>query len=305
MHIPRAAFSAVAAVGLALAALCTSGSTFADAQTTHGAPHHGAYLAVNESADRSITTSSQFVAAGLVNLTMTSQVNDPNNGFDMQVFSLHPGATLGQLRSHLLPALTAPGNKPDQAAAQGITWVNEHITAYGGDQGGPSGTLRYQTVLTSGKYYVADLMQFVKTGSTASFWVFGHSRHASLPYVNQTLAMISEHDNLRFAIFNASALHDGWLRIVNTTDELHFAEFQQVKPGTTNQDITKFLNGKGPDPTIPTGGAEATDAISPYHALNLWLNVPRGRYVVICFIPDDMTGMAHAFMGMHLVTNIT
>jgi hypothetical protein len=30
-------------------------------------------------------------------------------------------------------------------------------------------------------------------------------------------------------------------------------------------------------------------------------NLPRGTYVLICFVSDEETGMPHALMGMHKV----
>ena len=30
-------------------------------------------------------------------------------------------------------------------------------------------------------------------------------------------------------------------------------------------------------------------------------NLPKGTYVLLCFVADDLTGMPHAIMGMHKV----
>jgi hypothetical protein len=47
-----------------------------------------------------------------------------------------------------------------------------------------------------------------------------------------------------------------------------------------------------------------SDAVSPGHASVLSLNLPKGTYLLQCFVADDVTGIPHAFMGMHLVVNI-
>ena len=33
-------------------------------------------------------------------------------------------------------------------------------------------------------------------------------------------------------------------------------------------------------------------------------NLPKGTYVLMCFVADDMTGIPHAFMGMHKVIKL-
>jgi hypothetical protein len=33
-------------------------------------------------------------------------------------------------------------------------------------------------------------------------------------------------------------------------------------------------------------------------------HLPRGTYVLMCFVADDMTGIPHALMGMHLVIEL-
>lgn len=39
----------------------------------------------------------------------------------------------------------------------------------------------------------------------------------------------------------------------------------------------------------------------PGRVIRVSYNLPRVTYVLLCFVADDMTGLAHAIMGMHLV----
>jgi hypothetical protein len=52
---------------------------------------------------------------------------------------------------------------------------------------------------------------------------------------------------------------------------------------------------------VRTGSARRGTVTSPGVTLQLTYDLPAGTYVLTCFIADDVTGMPHAFMGMHKV----
>ena len=44
--------------------------------------------------------------------------------------------------------------------------------------------------------------------------------------------------------------------------------------------------------------------VSPGKTIAVSYNLPRGTYVLLCFVADDVTGIPHAIMGMHLVIRL-
>jgi hypothetical protein len=97
--------------------------------------------------------------------------------------------------------------------------------------------------------------------------------------------------------------HQGTYTFHNTSDTLHFMAIQPVQNGTTDKMISDYFNSGSQQPPSflkvgPTGGNDVT---SPGQTLQVTYNLPRGTYVLLCFIADDVTGMPHALMGMHKV----
>jgi hypothetical protein len=117
-----------------------------------------------------------------------------------------------------------------------------------------------------------------------------------------TVSTVDEH----FQPSTTNWPHAGTYTFTNNADVIHFMQLQPVKPGTTDRDVQRFfdsiLSGKNnvPPPFIPgpTGG---NDVVSPGFSLQLTYNLPAGRYVLLCFVADEQTGIPHAFMGMHKV----
>jgi hypothetical protein len=100
--------------------------------------------------------------------------------------------------------------------------------------------------------------------------------------------------------------HRGTLTFVNRSDTIHFMDLTPVKDGTTDKDVSDAFAKPPTDPNAqpaffkagPSGGA---DVLSPGGHLQLSYDLPRGTYVLLCFVADDVTGMPHALMGMHKV----
>lgn len=97
--------------------------------------------------------------------------------------------------------------------------------------------------------------------------------------------------------------HQGTYTFRNTSDTLHFMSLTPVKNGTTDSQIQAYFDSgsQNPPPFLKAGPSIGNDVTSPGQSLQLTYNLPRGTYVLLCFIADDQTGMPHAFMGMHKV----
>ncbi|MDQ1662035.1 MAG: hypothetical protein QOJ68_2015 [Blastococcus sp.] len=97
--------------------------------------------------------------------------------------------------------------------------------------------------------------------------------------------------------------HKGTYTFRNTSDTLHFMELQPVKKNTTDKQIQKYFDShvQTPPPFLKMGPSGGNDVVSPGKSLQVTYNLPRGTYVLLCFVSDDKTGMPHAVMGMHKV----
>jgi hypothetical protein len=93
--------------------------------------------------------------------------------------------------------------------------------------------------------------------------------------------------------------HQGWIHEHNTSDQPHFYVFNRVKADTTTAQVKRyFKSGAQGKPSFALFANISSGVISPNTGQNFYLDLPAGRYLVMCFWPDDETGMPHAFMGM-------
>jgi hypothetical protein len=107
----------------------------------------------------------------------------------------------------------------------------------------------------------------------------------------------------------------GTVKVRNNGDSVHLLAISKVADGVTDAQVQaeydNLMKGIFPTPghdpagllsppTVSTG----SDAVSPGHYSFLSYNLPKGTYLLQCFVDDDTTGVPHAFMGMHLVLHL-
>jgi hypothetical protein len=100
----------------------------------------------------------------------------------------------------------------------------------------------------------------------------------------------------------------GSVLVRNVADTIHFMALEPVEAGTTDTQIQAFLDSgsQDPPPFVLLGQpGVAMDVLSPGHQLVLSYSLPKGTYMLICFVADDVTGMPHAVMGMHKVVTLS
>jgi hypothetical protein len=161
--------------------------------------------------------------------------------------------------------------------------------------------------LDPGTYYAVDLGNPPQSGTvkTTEFDVSSDRHGVAQDSDVSSRARVAAVDPDRFAAPSVLP-HRGTLTFVNRSDTLHFMNVTPVKVGTTDAEIQSFFANPPADPnaqppffaTGPSGGA---DVLSPGGHLQLSYDLPRGTYVLLCFVADDVTGMPHALMGMHKV----
>ena len=79
-----------------------------------------------------------------------------------------------------------------------------------------------------------------------------------------------------------------------------------MKSSTTNADVAKFIkSGANGNPSFALKASEQTSAMSGGHQQLVHLNLPKGKYLLLCFMPDYFDNMPHFMMGMWKLVNVS
>jgi hypothetical protein len=235
-------------------------------------------------------------------VSSTNPQTQNGGGSDVSLFRLKEGKTLADVSR----ALHEEFSQDPQTAAKGTRDILATAIIRGLADVVPGHPETVTEFLGAGTFWAMDLAnppvsgppQFTKLEVRGG----GHNieQDSDLPSQVQ-VSTVDEH-------FRAPDVwpHEGTYSFTNNADVIHFMQLQPVKPGTTDEDVQDFfdaiLNGKNnvPPPFAagPTGG---NDVVSPGFGLQVTYDLPAGRYVLLCFVADEQTGIPHAFMGMHRV----
>jgi hypothetical protein len=201
----------------------------------------------------------------------------------LQIARLHKGYTLQEAGQDLTKAFSG-----DVTA---IRRVDSHITFRGGAEARPNKPGRVSIVLSKGTYVFTDQ----ESNAFTMVNVVGTTpKRPNIPAAGSITAY-----TYGFGI-GGTLPADGWIRIGNVSDQPHFVEFQHVKASTTNAMVRKFLQpaNMGSQPSWALKASTDAAVLSPYRYEKFHTHLPAGKYLIMCFWPDDDTGMPHAFMGM-------
>jgi hypothetical protein len=250
----------------------------------------------------SVHTDQARVEGGKVcfKVSTTNPVSQGNGGSNVSLFQPKHGVTLARVFADLREEFSGT----PATAAKGTRDLVRDVSIFGLADVVPG----YPEVVTenlhSGTYYLMDLVNFAGKGNPAvtRLCVTGHEEGSSLHgdvYVRVTSAD-------RF-IAPRYWPHRGTYLFHNVADTIHFMAIVPVKAGTTDQQIQAFFNSgsQSPPPFFRNGPSGGNDVVSPGGILQVSYNLPRGTYVLLCFVADDMTGLPHAIMGMHKVIHLT
>jgi hypothetical protein len=209
----------------------------------------------------------------------------PGGDDNLQLARLAPGYSLAQAKKDLGVAFN--GNIP------AIRRVDKNIHFYGGVDGSGSHAGFFAETLYAGTYLFTE-----QNGNAITFvHVFGTPPQGQ-GWVNQTSTLSAVKPN-RWAV-PASIPHSGWTMFRNVAAEPHFIVLQQVKPETTYRELLAALKSTSQSPpAFALSGGTSTSVISPNTQMLFHYSLPPGKYALMCFWPDDMTGMPHALMGMY------
>ncbi|WP_030056430.1 MULTISPECIES: hypothetical protein [Streptomyces] len=249
---------------------------------------------------------------GLV--TFEVETDDPA-GRQIQLIRPHEGVS----KATLFADLTKAVSQTPATAAQGIKAVTEAADALGGAFVAPDVPVRFTEEVDPGEVLVLDFGAFLKDPAHPLFATIEfeghngrhrHHRHDRHHHGSEEHGTVILEETSAGPRFDVEDVDDADAPIVvrNEADELHEMVVQPVKPGTTDADIKAFFDAtaKGQHPAPPfTGLPSGLGAISPGDTATFEAkHLQPGTYVLLCFIPDDKTGVPHAFLGMHEVVEL-
>ncbi|MEY9877019.1 hypothetical protein ABH931_006541 [Streptacidiphilus sp. MAP12-33] len=239
------------------------------------------------------------VRAGFVTFDVSTK---DATGHDLQGVQLHKGVTRAKLVADIREAL----NPDPKKAAAGIRHVQRDATLVGGAAVEPSTDVEDTIPLCQGTYWFFDFGQFFVPNAPPPVF---HRLDVKGPFHDRTPhfdAVIDQVDTKAGPRFVApDRLRDGATYLVhNKAPEIHELMFQRVNPGTTDHDLTVFLTtGKGKNP-FAEAVSRGASAQSPGRFQLLRFHPKKGHYALLCFIPDDQSGIPHAILGMHKVVRL-
>lgn len=148
--------------------------------------------------------------------------------------------------------------------------------------------------LAPGRYYVA--------GSGNERGVVAQLRATGKPTTGELPRAPARLDAYDFA-FRSSGLRAGRQAIDfrNTGAEPHHAYFAPMRPGATLADTLRFFAGEaqvGPPP-VDVDGTRETVVIEGRQRQITELDLPAGRYALLCFVRNRAGGPQHTELGMY------
>ena len=284
-----------ATVLLSAGALMALGLSPAGAETSHPEIQQTVHVTGNGS---SVSLDHATIWAGSIRFAVRStNVGTPDSGgSDITMFQPKAGKTVSRVLHDLFDEF---GSDP----ADGTRELTADATFHGLADvvvGSPEVVTEN---LTPGSYYMVDLANPPSGFPTVTkLTVLPATRNIEQDSDLHSQTVVSATSADRF-VAPRSWPHQGTYTFRNTSDTLHFMELQPVKTGTTDQQITNYFNSgsQAPPPFLKAGPGGGNDVTSPGVNLQVTYNLPRGTYVLLCFVADDVTGMPHALMGMHKV----
>ena len=186
------------------------------------------------------------------------------------------------------------GHTPEEALAAAGAWgeQNKPLPDWAIVAGGVGsvGTEESETVtqsLPAGSYVAVD----IDTNANAPFEVTGGGGES--PTASASISATEY-------AFEATGLKAGANEVLfeNKGKEPHFIAALPIKPGKTIADVKKFFRTEEGEPPILEEGSFDTAVIEGGDKQAIELELERGKYALLCFVPDREGGRPHAAKGM-------
>ncbi|GAA1990413.1 hypothetical protein [Kitasatospora viridis] len=269
------------------------------------APGHEGFVVNVKLSTSGVVQAPDEHAGGTV--TFKIATDDPN-GRELQMIRPHQGVTMDQVLQDLAVAV---GPDPTAAAAA-IVKVRDEAEALGGGLARPGNDAILTEDIKAGPVYLLDFTAFLANpGSPPPVKELDLCEDAGFHLPHFPHSIVIQHETSNGPRFQTEAVDDanGGIFVHNAADELHEMQIQPVAPGTTDDQVQAYfdalLNNTPPPPPPFTGVPVGLSVISPGHDAVIHIDkLPPGDYVLLCFVPDDQTGLPHAFEGMHKVVHL-
>lgn len=188
------------------------------------------------------------------------------------------------------------GHTSEEALAAGEAWgengkpLPDWISLAGGVGSVPSGKSASATQeLAPGKYVVFD----IDTNANAELEVTGDSGAGELASDGGTIDA-TEYE------FTSTGLKAGKSRVLvdNTGGQPHFIAGIGIKPGSTIADVRKFFRTEKGEPPIDESRNFNTAVLEGGAEQSVDVELEKGKYAFLCFVPDREGGPPHVVKGM-------
>jgi hypothetical protein len=295
-----------ASIGIAIVAAGSLSLLGLEGGTAISAPHASKAFAATPTL-KVFATKKKFNVSGPTSFqpgTVALQLKG-NGGAD--VISLKKGYTYNKFRSDVAAFGASEGPKgPSKAGLKHLDNAVNNIIAYGGLEVTKGQTSNGTVSLDkAGTYYVFNDSGNVPGKKPVKLTVSGAKAHRASANPTATVKALTPD---RWG-GDSSLPAKGTITFKNVSKGMHksphFLELDHVKPGTTRKEILDFFqNGAKGKPSFALPGSAGSDIVSPGQAMTLSYNLKAGSYAELCFFPDPMTGIPHAFMGMIKVVTL-
>ena len=298
----------VAAIALLLFAACTSDSGTA----TTGQP----LSAASSSSSSSAASSSSTAAAPVTQVQLTGKE------YSYSVDSVNGTAPTGDITVPAGPVSVVLNNAGTEEHQATIIRLNDGVngqqllaagasdptgaeafklfTAYGGPNATPAGALNGSTQVLSqpGNYL---FICFIPGSDGVPHAAKGMLRPFTVtpPASTQTLSAAATVGANEFSFKVPDKVKSGSLGFTNNGTQAHELAVYKLADGKTIDDARSFLssqNPSGPPPYSPNGGI---GPLAPGATATTTINLEKGSYIFVCFLPDvSGNGAPHFTKGM-------
>ncbi len=227
-------------------------------------------------------TGPDTVAAGLVTIRLVNAGKEPHQ---LALIRVDSGKTMADVAAAMKATMgPVPG---------WLTFVGGPNTIAPGDS---SAAVQ---ALTAGNYLLIcflpapDGKMHLEKGMIRMITVAGTAPPAADPASDNTITL----SDYTFATGRPLTAGRHTFRVENAGPQLHEVEIVRLLPGKSLRDFQTWATGgmKGPPPGVPVGGI--VGLTKGRHA-EFSLTLAAGKYVFICFVPDEKDGKPHLVHGM-------
>jgi len=242
------------------------------------------------------------VRAGIVTFKFTQSDADYHA---VQGIRLKPGHTLDEALQGFDDALSG-----DHAlAVQGVAEIYASSVLIGGALTYATAPISMTISLPVGTYYFFDYADVgVIQVRVHTLRAVGPYTLAPLPHFTDVVIAEMPGDMPRFQTPTSLAANGNFF-FYNASDEAHEVMFRPTTPGVTDDYITQFydavLSGGTRPPSPWTGTQHGLQPMSPGQWAVVHIDLPAGSWAEICYVPDDQSGIPHAYEGMHQMVTLS